>query len=333
MRAAFLEQTGPPEVLQVGERPTPVPGTGQALVKVSYSAVNPIDTYLRSGAVAMKLPMPFIPGCDLAGTITALGPGCQRFQVGQRVWASNQGLLGRQGTLAEFAVVDEAWLHATPDCLGDEEAAGGALVGITAHLGLFRCAQVQAGEWVYVSGGTGGVGSMVVQMAKAIGAKVATTVGSDAKAELARQLGADCVINYKTDKLAPALEAATGGQGLQVWYETQREPDFLTIVPAMARRGRIVVMAGRQAQPIFPVGPFYTKDLSLYGFAMFNATAAEQQVCAAAMNDWYAAGKLRVLIGRVFPLREAPAAHRLQEENTLHKAGTLTGKILVRISE
>lgn len=333
MRAAFIEQTGLPEVLHVGELPTPSPGPGQALVRLNFSAVNPIDTYLRSGAVAMKLPMPFIPGCDLAGTITALGPGTQRFNVGQRVWASNQGLLGRQGTLAEFAVVDEDWLHVTPDGVGDDQAAAGALVGITAHLGLFRCAQVQPGDWVYVSGGTGGVGSMVVQMAKAVGAKVATTVGSAAKAELARQLGADCVINYKADKLAAALEQATTGQGVQVWYETQREQDFLTIVPAMARRGRIVVMAGRQAQPVFPVGPFYTRDLSLFGFAMFNATPEEQQVCAAAMNGWYAAGKLRVPIGRVFPLSDAAAAHRLQEENTLNKAGTLTGKILVRIPE
>lgn len=332
MRAVYFQQPGPPEVLRLGELPQPQPSSGQALVRISYSAINPIDTYIRAGTVAMPSPRPFIPGCDLAGEVAAVGPGCQRVRVGQRVWASNQGLLGRQGTLAEFAAVDECWLHPIPENLTDDQAAGGALVGITAHLGLFRCARLRAQEWVYVSGGTGGVGSMVVQMAKAAGAKVVTTVGSDAKAELARELGADAVVNYQTDNLVQCLAEVTGGQGIDVWYETQREQDFQTIVPAMAPRGRIIVMAGRQSQPVLPVGPFYTKDLSLFGFVMFNAMPEEQQVCAEEMNRWYATGKLRVLIGKVFPLEEAAAAHALQEANTLGKAGTLTGKILVRVA-
>jgi NADPH2:quinone reductase len=234
--------------------------------------------------------------------------------------------------LAEFAVVDECWLHPIPPNIGDEQAAGGALVGITAHLGLFHWAQLQADEWVYVSGGTGGVGAMVVQMAKAVGAKVVTTVGSDAKGQLARELGADAVLNYKTEKLSQRLADLTAGHGINVWYETQREQDFQTIVPAMALRGRIIVMAGRQSQPVLPVGPFYTKDLSLFGFVMFNATPEEQRVCAEEMNRWYAAGQLRVVIGKVFPLEEAAAAHALQEANTLGKAGTLTGKIIVRVA-
>jgi NADPH2:quinone reductase len=100
-------------------------------------------------------------------------------------------------------------------------------------------------------------------------------------------------------------------------------------VDLMAQRGRIVIMAGRQAQPIFPVGPFYVKGLSLYGFAMFNATTAEQRRCAEDINRWLAEGKLQVPVGRTFPLSEAAAAHRLLEENTLHKAGTLSGKVVL----
>lgn len=332
MRAVYFEQPGPPEVLRLGELPQPQPGRGQALVRVTYSAINPIDTYIRAGTVAMPLPRPFIPGCDLAGEVVALGPDCQHVRVGQRVWASNQGLLGRQGTLAEFAVVDECWLHSIPPTITDDQAAGGALVGITAHLGLFQWARLRAEEWVYVSGGTGGVGSMVVQMAKAVGAKVVTTAGSDAKAQLARELAADAVVNYKTDHLLQRLTEVTGGQGINVWYETQREQDFQTIIPAMARRGRIIVMAGRQSQPVLPIGPFYTKDLSLFGFVMFNATPEEQRICAEEMNRWYAAKQLRVLIGKVFPLEAAAAAHAFQEANTLGKAGTLTGKIVVQVA-
>src|SRR5438034_291692 len=226
MKAAFFEKPGGPEVIQVGELPQPVPQAGEVLVRVGAAAVNPIDTYIRSGAVNMPLPKPFIPGCDLAGTVAACGPNTRPFRVGARVWGSNQGLLGRQGTFAEYACVAEDWLYPTPAQVSDADAAAVALVGITAHLGLFRCAHLQAGETVFVNGGTGGVGSMVVQMAKAIGARVITTVGSEEKAALARELGADNVINYKTDDIPARVKEATGGAGIDVWYETQPPADL-----------------------------------------------------------------------------------------------------------
>jgi NADPH2:quinone reductase len=116
---------------------------------------------------------------------------------------------------------------------------------------------------------------------------------------------------------------------VNVWYETQREPDLVRTIDLMAQRGRIVVMAGRQAQPVLPVGPFYVKGLSLHGFAVFNATASEQRRCAEDVNRWLAEGKLRPPVGGTFPLSQAAEAHRLLEENTLGKAGTLTGKIVV----
>jgi NADPH2:quinone reductase len=329
MKAAFFDQTGPPEVIRYGDLPQPTPSAGEVLVRVGAAALNPIDTYIRAGVVNMPLPKPFIPGCDLAGTVEAVGSEVQSIKPGDRVWGSNQGLLGRQGTFAEYVCVAKEWLYPTPPNVSDSEAAAAALVGITAHLGLFRCAQLKPGETVFVNGGSGGVGSMVVQMAKAVGARVATTVGSAAKAELCRSWGADLVLNYKTDDVPEALKQFTGGQGVQVWYETQREPDFVRTVELLARRGRMVIMAGRQAQPTFPVGPFYVKDLALYGFAMFNATPAEQQHCATDINRWLAEKKLQVPIGRTFSFAEAAAAHRLLEENTLHKAGTLTGKIVL----
>lgn len=330
MKAICYENPGPPEVLTFKDLPDPTPGDGEVLVRVEAVSVNPIDTYIRSGAVSMPRPQPTIPGCDLAGTVVAVGSGVRRCRVGARVWGSNQGLLGRQGTFAELACVHEDWLYPIPDNVSSETAAACALVGITAHLGLFRCAKVQAGEYVFVNGGTGGVGSMVVQMARAIGAIPVTTVGSDEKAELARQLGATHVINYRSEDVAERLRSITHGQGVHVWYETLREPDFQRTIDLLAFRGRMIVMAGRQAQPIFPVGPFYTKDLTLYGFAMFRATPQEQRQCADDINRWLSEGKLRPVIGVTLPLHEAAKAHRLQEENTIGKAGTLIGKIVLK---
>src|SRR6516162_6070226 len=121
MKAAFFERTGGPEVIQFGELPRPEPKQGEALVRVGAAALNPIDTYIRAGAVKMSLPNPFIPGCDLAGTVEGVGPGVERFQVGDHVWGSNQGLLGRQGTFAEYACVHEDWLYPTPIGISDTE--------------------------------------------------------------------------------------------------------------------------------------------------------------------------------------------------------------------
>ncbi|MHB1422178.1 MAG: NADPH:quinone reductase [Gemmataceae bacterium] len=332
MKAAYIETTGAANVIQYGDLAQPSPGTGEVLVRVGAAAINPIDLYIRAGMVAMPLPKPFIVGCDLAGTVERLGPAASRFKVGDRVWGSNQGLLGRQGTFAEYAAVAEDWLYPTPDGVDDKSAAAAALTGITAHLGLFRAAQLKSGEIVYVNGGTGGVGSMVVQMAKAAGAKVITTVGSADKAKLCQQWGADCVFNYKNDDIPARVREYTRGQGVNVWYETQREPDFLRIVDLMAQRGRIVIIAGRQAQPVFPVGPFYVKGLSLHGFAMFNASAAEQRRCADDINRWLKSGQLKPPIGRIFPLAQAASAHQLLEENTLGKAGNLQGKVVVTVN-
>ena len=329
MKAAFIQHTGPPETITYGDLPAPIVHDALVLVKIGAVAVNPIDTYIRAGMVPMTLPQPFIVGCDLAGVVTAVGPGVSRFKVGDRVWGSNQGLLGRQGTFAEFAAVDESWLYLTPEGVSDEQAAAIALVGITAHLGLVREVRLQKGETLFVNGGSGGVGSAVVQIAKALGARVITTAGSAEKLEVCRQLGADLAINYKTQnveaeikKLAPA--------GVNVWWETLREPDFDRAVALLAPRGRMLIMAGRDARPPFPVGPFYVKGCALHGFVMFAAHPDEQRACANDINRWLAGGDLQARIDRTLPLAQAAAAHRLQEENTVGKAGTLAGKIVLK---
>lgn len=326
MKAAYIEKTGAPEAIVFGNLPKPKPSEGQVLVKVKAVAVNPIDTYIRAGLAPMELPHPFVVGCDLAGVVEAVGPGAKKYKKGDRVWGSNQGLLGRQGTFAEYAAVDECWLYPTPEEVSDQDAAAAALVGITAHLALFREAQLKACERVFIGGGAGGVGSTAVQMAHAVGAKVLATAGTSEKVQICRQLGANAAVSYKSGDLAEALDDFGP---IDVWIETRREPDFDLAVNHLAMRGRMIVVAGRDARPKFPVGPFYTKDCKLLGFAMFNAPADEQRKCAAEINRWLAKGKLRPRIGRVMKLAETAAAHRLQEDNTLRRAGTLSGKIVL----
>jgi NADPH2:quinone reductase len=328
MKAAYIENPGAPEKIVFGSVTKPKPTGSEVLVKVKAVSVNPIDTYIRSGLIKMDLPKPFVIGCDLAGVVEAVGPDAKRFKVGDRVWGSNQGLFGRQGTFAEYASVDERWLYNTPDEVADADAAALALTGITAHLGCFRLANLKMGENVFVHGGSGGVGSCVIQMARAVGARVFATAGSDAKLQICKQLGATAAVNYKSGDLGAAIKKFGA---IDVWWETVREPNFDLAVEHLNLRGRLIVMAGREARPHFPVGPFYTKDLTLFGFAMFNASPEEQRKCAAEINRWTAKGRLKPLIGKKLKLSEAAAAHKLQEENTLKKAGTLTGKIVLTV--
>jgi len=329
MKAAYIEETGPPENIIYGDLPDPIPQGAEVLVNVGAVAVNPVDTYIRNGANYWELPRPFVIGSDVAGTVTAIGPEATRFNVGDRVWGTNQGFMGRQGTFAEQCAIDECWLYPTPDDVRDEAAAACALVGVTAHLGLFRDVQLQEGESIFVHGGTGGVGSMVVQMAKAAGAQVITTGGSDEKCARCLELGADVAVNYKTQDVSEAVKQFAPA-GVNVVWETIREPDFETLVPYLAERGRLVLMAGRDARPPFPVGPFYVKGCSLHGFVMFKATWVELSACAVDISRWLSAGKLQPQISQTLPLSEAATAHRLQEENTLNGAGTLAGKIVLK---
>jgi NADPH2:quinone reductase len=310
--------------------PRPDPGPGQLLLKVRAVALNPIDLYIRSGMVAFPLAFPYVIGCDVAGTVAEVGPGCQRFKTGDRVWGSNQGLLGRQGVASEFAVVGEEWLYPTPALLPDDQAAAMALVGITAHLGLFRYGRLKEGETVYVPGGAGGVGSMVVQMAKAAGAKVATSAGSPERMELCKTLGADLVLNYKTDDL-PAQLREFAPDGYDVWYESYREPNLEVSIPLLRKRGRMILMAGRTAKPVLPLGAFYPRNCALFGFAMFNAPAEEQEQCAHDIIRWVEEGILKPIVGRTFPLAAAVDAEKFLEANTVNGAGTLSGKVVITV--
>ena len=332
MNAALVTGPGPAESIRVTQIDRPEPGPTEALVRVRCAAVNPIDTYVRGGLVAMELPSPFVIGCDFAGEIEAIGEQVEGFSVGDRVWGSNQGLLGRQGVTSEYAAIDQQWLYHTPEGVADQDAAAGALVGITAHLGLVSRAQLAAGETMLVVGGAGGVGSAVVQIAKKLGARVIATCGGKEKAQASLDSGADAVIDHHTESIDAGI-ARLAPDGVDVWWETRREPDLDQIVTAMAERGRLILMAGRDARPALPVGPFYVKGLSMLGFVMFKATPAEQRAAAEDLNRWLASGDYRPRIGKTFSLTEAADAHALQEAATIHGSSKLIGKIVIDIAD
>jgi NADPH2:quinone reductase len=162
-----------------------------------------------------------------------------------------------------------------------------------------------------------------------MGARVIATAGGEAKAQRCRALGADHVILYKTQNVERAVRELAP-TGVNVWWETLRQPDFEKAIGLLAPRGRMIVMAGRDARPAFPVGAFYTRDAAIHGFAMFNATPAEQAKCAGEINRWLADGRLKANIDRIWPLERAAEAHRLQEESTVGGQGALSGKIVLR---
>ncbi|MFM8635932.1 MAG: NADPH:quinone reductase [Planctomycetia bacterium] len=329
MKAAFIRRPGPPDEIAVATLPDPVPGPREALVRVRACAVNPIDTYVRAGTVAMPLSFPFIVGCDLAGEVVAVGKDVDRLRPGMRVWGSNQGVVGRQGTFAELAAVDERWLYPIPDGVTDRDAAAAAVVSITPPLGHVGTARLERGETIFVNGGSGGVGTAVVQIAKALGARVIASAGSDEKRAMVRRLGADLVLDYHDPAamLQSVREAAP--EGVHVYWETLREPAFDQAVEMLGDRGRMVVMAGRDARPPFPVGPFYVKQCRLFGFVMFKASSQEQAAAAIDINRWMAAGSLRVPIDRVLPLDATAEAHALQESSTIHRSGAVGGKLVI----
>jgi NADPH:quinone reductase len=327
MKAAYINQTGPAENIVVGELPDPTPAGSQVLVRVGAASVNPIDTYVRSGLAAPpNMPFPFVIGSDLAGVVEAVGPEAKRFKAGDRVWGANQGILGRQGTFSELAAVEEQWLYATPENVSDEQAAALALVGITAHLGLVEHAKLQPGETIFVNGGSGGVGSTVIQMARALGATVIAATSGEEKMEYCRSLGASHVLDYRRDDVPRRVAELAGG--VDVWWETSRTPNFDSIFASLKFGGRVVIIAGRTSRVEFPVGAFYTKCASLLGFAMFLASAESQRRAAEQIAAWLESGALHAKIDRVAPLEDAAELHRLQEASD---SGAIRGKLVVKM--
>lgn len=323
MPAAFITQPGPAGSIRTGFLPVPEPAPDEVLVRLGTSTVNQVDLFIRSGAFPVELPLPFIIGRDLVGTVEKTGSAATRFAPGDRVWTNSLGHGGRQGSFARFCTVAEDRLYPLPAGVDPAEAVIVLHPAATAWLGLHREARVHAGDTLVVEGAAGAVGSAVLQLASRSGLRIVATA-SAASAGWCREAGAAEVVDYASPDVYADIAALTP-EGVTVWWDTSGRQRFREFVPLMAPGGRIVVMSGLEhagAAPL-PVGPFYTRDLSLHGFAISNATAAELQDAAETINRLLASGVLRGRIGAHLRLTEAREAHRLLE------TGAVSGRIVI----
>jgi NADPH2:quinone reductase len=297
-------------VLEAVDLPIPEPRPGQILVRHHAVGLNFIDTYQRSGLYPMRYPA--VLGQEAAGVVEAVGDGVTRFKAGDRVAYNGQG-----GAYAEYQVVNAARAVALPADVSFETAAASLLKGMTTEFLLRRCRPLQAGETILVHAAAGGVGTLLVQWAKALGATVIGTVGSDEKAALARSLGCDHVILYRHEDVAARVREITAGAGVPVAYDSVGKDTFEGTLASLARRGLFVSFGNASG----PVPAFEPLRLSRAGslfltrptLADYTATEAELDESAGQLFAMVGSGKLKIEIGQRFQLADARQAHEALE--------------------
>ena len=306
MRAIRPKQTGGPEQLELEEFATPAPGASEVLVRVEAAGVNYIDVYLRTGLYPLPLPLPI--GLEGAGTVEQLGSGVHDLRVGERVaWASVPG------SYASHVVAPGDKLVPVPDGVATEVAAALLLQGMTAHYLTQTTFPLRPGHVALAHAAAGGVGLLLIQMANRAGARVIGTVSTEAKAALAKDAGANHVINYLAADFAAEVKRFTGGRGVDVAYDSVGKSTFDGSLDCLAPRGFLVLFG--QSSGVVP--PFDPARLSRGSFFLtrpslghYTATRAELLGRARHLFDMVAAGHLRVRIDRTFPLAQAADAHR-----------------------
>ena len=308
-----IRAPGGPEMLVPQERPVPTPGPGEILVKVAAAGVNRPDVRQRQGTYPPPKGATDIPGLEVAGEVVALGAGAQRFKLGDKVCALVVG-----GGYAQYCVAHETHALPAPPSLSMVEAAAIPETFFTVWVNMFQRAGLKSGEWALVHGGTSGIGTTAIMLAKAFGAKVITTAGSAEKCEAARKLGADVAVNYKTEDFVAATKQATGGAGANVIVDIVGGDYVDRNYDAAADEGRI-------AQVSFTAGPkatanfarLMTKRLHHTGSTLRPRSIPEKAAIARGIEEqvWplVAAGRIKPVIDSTFPLEQGAAAHARME--------------------
>lgn len=318
MKAQILKTFGGPESFELRDVPKPVPQAGQLLVRVHATSINPLDFQVRRGDYTDYVPLSSITGHDVSGVVEAVGQGVTSFVPGDEVWYTPQ-IFDGPGSYAEYHVAAESIVGKKPASLSHLEAATLTLVGGTAWEALVVRAALRVGESILVHGGAGGVGHVAIQLAKAIGAKVFTTV-REANFEFARELGADVVIDYEQEDYVNAILRETDGRGVDVVFDTiggntlSRSPD------ALAQLGRVVSIVDiAQPQNVIQA---WGKNAS-YHFVFTRQNRGKLDELSALIER----GQLRPHIGAVFSLADIPRAHALLETPN----NGLRGKIAIAV--
>jgi NADPH:quinone reductase-like Zn-dependent oxidoreductase len=327
MRALYFEEFGGVEVLKLGEQPTPEPGSGEALVRVSYAGINFVDTLLFKGLFDQKLQLPHINGVDSVGVVERVGPGGDESLVGRRVAVNPLLAPGRiigehaKGAHAEFLLAPEANCVALPDGLSEEAACAAIISMGSPYDAIIRDGQLKPGETLLVWAGGSGTGVGAIQVGKLVGARVIATAGSPEKMERARSVGADVVVNHRSDDMTRAVRKATGGRGADVVFESTGARTLPVSVKAAAEDGRILVygvVTGYTAE--LDLGRVIMRRLKLLGSFYGPSPTQFRQVL-----ELVARGLLKPVIAEVVSLKEAPEAYRRGE------AGEVFGKVLISL--
>ena len=329
MKAMRLRRLGEGEPFESFDKPDVDPGPGQVAIRVRAASVNPVDAKIRGGFGAIAPEDPIVLGCDVSGEVMSVGPDVSRFSAGDEVYGCAGGVKGSDGSYSERMIADERLLAKKPTKLSFREAAALPLVTITAWEGLVDRARVQPGDTVLVHGGTGGVGHVGVQLAKALGAVVHATVGSPEKADLAKSLGADHTILYRDKSVADYVGEMTDGRGYDVVFDTVGGPNLEPAIEALATNGRCSTTVSVGSTP--DLTGLHVKNASLHVvFMLVPMLSGEGRERHGAIMERTAKlvdhGRLRPMVDEsTFKLEEVGAAHdRLI-------SGRAKGKIVIDI--
>jgi NADPH2:quinone reductase len=320
MKAIQVQQTGGPEALKLVDLPVPKPKPNEALAKIAAAGVNFIDVYFREGRY--PAPLPFIDGQEAAGTVTEVGSEVKSLKPGDRV-----AYTGVLGSYAEYAAVPADRLVRIPDKISEQQAAAAMLQGMTAHYLVHSTYPLKKGETALIHAAAGGVGLLLVQMAKAIGARVIGTAGSEEKAKLAREAGADDMIIYTQQDFEAETRRLTDGKGVHVVYDGVGKTTFEKDLNIMRPRGYVALFGGASG-PVPPFDPMkLTQKGSLFltrpSLTHYITTREELEQRATDVLNMIASGKLKLRIEYVYKLEQAQQAHRdLEGRKT-------TGKLLL----
>ena len=319
MKAVQITEFGGPEVMKYQDLPDLSPSEGQALVQIEAVGVNYTDTYSRSGVNPTTLP--WVVGVEGAGVVKQVGPNVTQVREGDSVV-----YCGIPGSYAEQAIVPADRLIKIPQGLDSKASAAAMLQGMTAHYLCHSTYQVKQGDKVLVHAGAGGVGLLLIQMVKRLGGYVFSTVSTDAKAQLAKDAGADEVILYTSQNFAEEINKATNGQGVEVVYDAVGQTTFDGSISSLARRG-YMVLYGQASGPVPPVDPRVlgngSKFLTRPGLGDYTVTRQELDQRAGDVLDWVKSGELKLRIEHVMALSEASEAHRQLESRLT------TGKVVL----
>lgn len=320
MRAIRIHETGGPEKLRVEDVPVPAPGPGELRLRVAAAGLNFIDTYKRGGLY--PVPLPHTLGQEAAGVVAAVGAGVTEFRIGDRVASA-----AVNGACADEALAPAAQVVPVPAKVDAPLAAAVLLQGLTAHYLACDTWSLQPGQSALVHAAAGGVGLLLVQIAKKRGARVLATVGTDEKAALAREAGADAVCVYSRDNFTDAARAFTGGRGVDVVYDGVGRATFEGSLASLRPRG-LLASFGNASGPVPPMSPLVLSQkgslfLTRPTLAHYVATPAELRARAADLFAWMADGSLRVRVGATYPLAATADAHRALESRAT------TGKVLL----